>query len=49
MNTFLMYSGLAIVFGTHLHMINSSLPASMHQAHAYLNLGAGGLILLALR
>jgi hypothetical protein len=38
-------TGLAIVVGTHIYMLNSALPEAMRKEHAYLNLGAAALIL----
>jgi hypothetical protein len=37
-------TGLAIVVGTHIYMLNSALPEAMRKEHAYLNLGAAALI-----
>ena len=44
MNTTALYSGLAIVVGTHVYMLYAGLPESQHMPHAVLNLGAAGLI-----
>ena len=39
------YSGLTVVFGTHVYMLYAGLPQSQMNGHAYINLVAGGLIL----
>mgnify|MGYP003655461704 CR=1 FL=1 len=44
MNTTALYSGLAIVVGTHAYMLYAGMPESQHTAHALINLGAAGLI-----
>jgi hypothetical protein len=44
MRTWAFGTGLAVVVGTHVYMLNNSLPDALKQQHALLNLGAAGLI-----
>jgi hypothetical protein len=44
MRTWAFGTGLTIVVGTHIYMLNSTLPEAMRQQHAFLNLGAAALI-----
>ena len=44
MKTFPVYAGLSIVGATHVYMLNYDLPEDKHTLHAWLNLGAAGLI-----
>ena len=45
MRTWAFGTGLAVVVGTHVYMLNNSLPEGLKQQHALLNLGAAGLML----
>ena len=44
MRTWAFGTGLAVVMGTHVYMLNNSLPEGLKQQHALLNLGAAGLM-----
>jgi hypothetical protein len=37
-------SGVVIVVGTHVYLLNNTLPDELKQQHAFLNLAAAGLI-----
>ena len=41
--------GVVIVVGTHIYLLNNSLPDSIKQEHAFLNLAAAGLIVYGLK
>ena len=41
-------AGLTVIVGTHIYLLNASLPDSVKNQHAALNLAAAGLILLSL-
>jgi hypothetical protein len=45
MNNYAVYSGLSVVVATHIWMLNEAMPESMRKYHAFVNLGASGLIL----
>jgi len=42
------YTGLAIVIGTHLYMLNNMLPEDLMKQHSLINLTAAGLIIYSL-
>lgn len=41
------YSGVGVVVATHLWLVSASLPDSIKNQHAYINLAAAGLIVYA--
>jgi hypothetical protein len=41
-------AGVVVVVGTHIYLLNNSLPDSVKQQHAILNLAAAGLIVYGL-
>jgi hypothetical protein len=38
-------TGLTVVVGTHVFLLNNSLPDGLKQQHAFLNLAAAGLMM----
>jgi hypothetical protein len=42
------YTGFAIVYGTHIYMLNALMPEDMKKQHAYINLVGATLILYSL-
>jgi hypothetical protein len=44
MRTWAFGTGLFVVVGTHIYLLNNSLPEGVKQQHAWLNLGAAGLL-----
>lgn len=47
MKRYALYAGLSGVVATHVWLINASLPDSIKNSHAYLNLVSAGLIVYA--